>query len=139
MKRAGVHCDDLLRIYLSVIRPVVEYACQVWHTCLPDYLSNDLEAVQKRALQCIFPQMNYRDVLNLYGLPSLSERRDIICDKYFDKILENDHKLNHLVTAATPSGYHLRTQRLFAVPLARTNRFKKSFIPTMMRRRNEMM
>ncbi len=34
LKRAGVSQKDLLRVYLSVIRPVVEYACPVWHTNL---------------------------------------------------------------------------------------------------------
>ena len=33
LKRAGIsQCD--LRVYVSVIRPVLEYACPVWHTSL---------------------------------------------------------------------------------------------------------
>ena len=47
LKRAGIDQTDLLKIYLSVIRPVLEYACQVWHTCLPKYLCNKIETVQK--------------------------------------------------------------------------------------------
>ena len=35
LKRAGINQNDLIRIYVSVIRPVVEYACPVWHTNLP--------------------------------------------------------------------------------------------------------
>ena len=35
LKRAGINQNDLIRIYVSVIRPVVEYACPVSHTNLP--------------------------------------------------------------------------------------------------------
>ena len=35
LKRAGINQNDLIRIYVSVIRSVVEYACPVWHTNLP--------------------------------------------------------------------------------------------------------
>ena len=39
LKRAGVNEADLFTIYISVVRPVVEYACPVWHTNFPIYLS----------------------------------------------------------------------------------------------------
>ena len=35
LKRSGVNQADLVTIYISVVRPVVEYACPVWHTNLP--------------------------------------------------------------------------------------------------------
>ena len=31
---------DMRRVYVSVIRPVLEYACPVWQTSLPMYLSD---------------------------------------------------------------------------------------------------
>ena len=34
LKRAGIGQHDLVTIYVSVIRPVLEYACPVWHTNL---------------------------------------------------------------------------------------------------------
>ena len=37
LKRAGIGQCDLVRINISVIRPVVEYACPAWHTDLPKY------------------------------------------------------------------------------------------------------
>ena len=48
LKRAGINQNDLIIIYLSVIRPVVEYACPVGHTNLPIYLSDNIEIIQKR-------------------------------------------------------------------------------------------
>ena len=40
---------------VSVVRPVLEYACPVWHTNLPKYLCDNIEIIQKRALESIFP------------------------------------------------------------------------------------
>ena len=34
LKRAGISQSDLVTVYLSVVRPVLEYACPVWHTNL---------------------------------------------------------------------------------------------------------
>ena len=47
VKRAGSEQKDLLKIYLSVIRPVLEYACPVWHPHLPKYLSDSIEHIKK--------------------------------------------------------------------------------------------
>ena len=30
LKRAGISQNDLVKIYVSIIRPVLEYACPVW-------------------------------------------------------------------------------------------------------------
>ncbi len=35
---SGLEQKDPLKIYLSVIRPVLGYACPVWHAQLPKYL-----------------------------------------------------------------------------------------------------
>ena len=40
LKRAGISQLDLVKIYVLVIRPVLEYACPVWSTNLPKYLSD---------------------------------------------------------------------------------------------------
>ena len=62
LKRAGVNQADLITIYISVVRPVVEYACPVWNTNLPIYLSDNIEMIQKRAVRAIFPGMSYTTI-----------------------------------------------------------------------------
>ena len=47
LKRAGSTQKDLVSVYVSVVRPVLEYACHVWHTNLPQYLSDNIEIIQK--------------------------------------------------------------------------------------------
>jgi len=54
LKRAEIPQDDMLHFYFSIIRPVLEYAIAVWHTVLTEDLSDQLEAIQKRALRIIF-------------------------------------------------------------------------------------
>ena len=46
LKRAGISQLDLVTVYISVVRPVLEYACPVWHTNLPTYLSDSIELIQ---------------------------------------------------------------------------------------------
>ena len=60
LKRAGITQKDLVSVYVSVVRPVLEYACPVWHNNLPQYLSDNIEVIQKRALKCIFPGFGLR-------------------------------------------------------------------------------
>jgi hypothetical protein len=49
----------LISTYCTHIRPIVEYTCQVWHYGLPQYLSDQVEKIQKRALKIIFPGATY--------------------------------------------------------------------------------
>ena len=55
LKRAGITQKALVRVYVRVMRPVLEHACSVWHTNLQQYSSDNIEDIQKRALTFIFP------------------------------------------------------------------------------------
>ena len=79
LKRAGINQNDLIRIYVSVIRPVVECTCPVWHTNLPKHLSANIEIIQKRCLKTIFPGHQYENILQMVNLPTLQRRRDELC------------------------------------------------------------
>ena len=74
LKRAGIGQCDLVRIYISVIRPVVEYACPAWHTNLPIYLSDNIELIQKLCMKTIFPGCSYDDILEMTNLPTCTAR-----------------------------------------------------------------
>ena len=81
LKRAGIRQTDLDNVYVSVVRPVLEYACPVWHTNLTKYLCDNIEMIQKRALQSIFPNKGYDDILCDLGMCTLHERRNVICEQ----------------------------------------------------------
>ena len=86
LKRAGIGQCDLVRIYISVIRPVVEYACPAWHTNLPKYVSDNIELIRKRSMKTIFPGCSYDDILEKTNLPTLHDRRTTLCSAYFNKM-----------------------------------------------------
>ena len=46
LKRGGVPPCDLLRVYSSLIRSILEYCWPVWHSSLPVHLSDKIEKVQ---------------------------------------------------------------------------------------------
>ena len=63
LKRNALPSHILISIYCTRIRSIVEYACQVWHYGLPQYLSDQVEKIQKRALKIIFSGATYAECL----------------------------------------------------------------------------
>ena len=59
LKGCGIKEKHLLRVYLEFVRPVLEYASPLWHSSLPLTLSQQVEAIQQRAVRTImFPKKN---------------------------------------------------------------------------------
>ena len=110
LKRAGITQKDLVSVYVSVVRPVLEYACPLWHVNLPQYLSDNIEVIQKRALKCIFPGLGYAEILRRVNLDTLNVRRESICQKYFDKIKVGTHRLNYLLPDKRHTEYNIRQE-----------------------------
>ena len=91
LKRADVDPKSLIRFYCSCIRTVLEYVCQTFHTSLPQYLSDDIEHIQKRALRIIYQDLSYTGNLKRADLETLYERRTMLCEKLFSNIVSNPH------------------------------------------------
>ena len=64
LKRAGVHEQDMLKVFRSSVRPILEYAVQRWQD-IPDYLSDKIQFFQKKALKIIYPNSSYSQALSL--------------------------------------------------------------------------
>ena len=133
LRRSGIPSADLLSIYNALIRSVLEYACEVWHTSLPQYLSNKIERVQKRALRILYPFTDYAEALSISRCSRLDDRRHSICQNTFQKIAKPCSKLHHLLpsTRGNVHGRSLRNNNQLSFPKCRTERFKNSFIPAM--------
>ena len=123
LKRVDISQHDMVNVYnfISIVRPVLEYACPVWHTNLPIYLSDSIEMIQKRALRSTFPGESYHVILNRTGLCTLKERRDVLRNMQM-----NSHKLNHLLPQVSDVGYDIRARNMYLLPIARTDRYMKS-------------
>ena len=111
------------------IRPILEHACPVFHHSLPQYLSNELEGLQKRALRIIQPDLSYAEALVALDITSLYERRKALSNGLFDQTVRvQSHKLHDLLPPRNVSTYCTRSQRYFKLPICKTNRFKNTFI-----------
>ena len=130
LKRAKVPANDLLSFYTTCIRPVAEYACPVFHTALPQYLSDQLERLQKRALRIISTNdLSYRQALEVFTIPTLYDRREAIGNSTFQEISNNNnHKLYSLLPPPYLGMLRTRKNRKFQVSRFKTNRFTDSFI-----------
>ena len=61
-------------IYSSKIRPVLEYACPVWHGGITAEQSASLEHVQEHALRIAYPGVEYEEALKVAKLSKLCEK-----------------------------------------------------------------
>ena len=130
LKRSGLKPPELIQFYRACIRPITEYACPVFHDCLPAYLSKDIESIQRCAMRISFPSLSYKEALDEAVLISLFVRRQFLTDKLFTmKVTTTDreNKLHHLLPEQRICHYNLRKQRRFK-PVFKTNRCKSSFI-----------
>ncbi len=125
LKRAGLDHSSPLAVYTTCIRSVLEYGCQVWNYGASQYLSHDVERVQRQALRIIYPDLSYTKALEVTSLPSLSQRRDELCRSYFIKMTDPTHKLHYLPPDKRSSH---RNNGNFTYIWSYTNRFKNSYI-----------
>ena len=134
LKRSEVPDDDLISIYTSLIRSILDYGCAVWHTCLPSFLVEKIERIQKRFFRVIFPHLSYREALALTGCPRLEDNRQRLCLKLFNKLKTlPSSKLSHLVpcTRYESHGRLVRGGNNLSLYKCRKGRFRNSFFPTM--------
>ena len=97
LRKAGVETNKMLKVYFTIIRPILEYAVPVWQA-IPEYLSHKIESVQRRALKIIKPgEESYDELLQLLNVEKLQARREKLCKQYMDKIKSPNHLLNALI------------------------------------------
>lgn len=128
LKRAGLLAHDLRKFYITAIRPVLEYACVVWHHGITQRHTDRLEALQKRAIRIIFPPtfgMPYTNALFYSDLQSLYDRRVELSKKFFDKICQPDSCLNNLLPPKRDPEVlaKLRHAHTYPIPLIRTDKY----------------
>jgi len=91
---------QLLHFYLAVIRPIPEYAAPVWHHLLSKCQTDQIEAVQKRALNIIFTctyGMPCSSAVFLAALTTLTEYREQLACNFFDCTVQQRSCIHHLL------------------------------------------
>ena len=87
LKNSGFSNEELVTVYKTIIRPVADYACAVYHSLLTDEQDEALDRLQNHALKCIFgPDLSGRKLRELAGITTLRKRREDICEKFAKKL-----------------------------------------------------
>ena len=127
IKRAGISQADALCFYMTVIRPVLEYACPIWPSLLTMKLSSTIESQQIRAMRIIY------GVLETEGIPTLHDRREKLTCDFIRSIRQPPSYIHHLMPArrmtVTETVSRLRTAVDYTIPFCRTKRFHTFFLP----------
>ena len=122
--------DDVIMIYCSVVRSVLEYACQVWHPGLTRKQSDDIERIQKRCLSMIFPHLKYSESLEISGLEKLNTRREELTRNLFCQIKSPCHILNQILPQReSVHSSQLRNYYPYKIPLCKPTRYGRDIIP----------
>ena len=85
LKCSGAGQDNLLCFYGTMIRPVLEYACPVWHSSLAAAQTKALESLQRRALRIIYEGGDYTILLIRAGLETLESRHEHLTECFFKR------------------------------------------------------
>ena len=105
-----------------LVRPVLEYACSVWHSSLTIGQHEALESLQKRAMRIIFNHNDYMTSLILAGIDNLQTLRNVLKEQSsLHYLLPTKRDLN-IVNI-------LRHAKTFELSQSQTEKFRKSFIP----------
>jgi hypothetical protein len=124
LKRSNADTKTLIVVYITVIRPILEYACL-----------EDIERIQKRALKIIVPFSSYGEALKITGITTLYDRRKSRCDQFFRQNMNND-KMMDLFPDPYTSNYNLRLPRKFNNVCLQNGPLQTVFFPQMIFKKN---
>ena len=121
--------EDLVTIYTSYIRSILEQSCTVWHSGLTQDDSADLERVQKSALRIMLQEeyTTYEEALETLMLAKLSDRREKLCLKFAQNCVKNE-----LTADLFPLNQKNQREK-YRVKFAHTDRLKNSAVPYLQR------
>lgn len=136
--------DTLSKLYIVFIRPLMEYACELWDECNVTN-SDKLEKLQLEVARIVTGLPIFTSRQSLYyetGWETLSNRRKFrkltllykihnnLTPSYLHDIMPNP--------VHTVSNYNLRNQENYTIPRIRLSLFERSFIPDTIKHWNNL-
>ena len=132
-----------LTIYMSFIRPVLEFGWQLYDNSSNELLDS-LERVQREGLLLVtsaYKKTSHNALLHEVGVPLLATRRHTQKIQFMYKYTENKLPpyMNQIIPNIVDDGafYNLRNKNNIKVPLSKKNYFLKSFIPSSIKTWND--
>ena len=83
LKRNRVTSDELISVYIPLLRLVFAYCAPPWYSVIPERLSKELERVQKPANRILYLESRYNEALSLSGCSLVGERHFHLSIKTF--------------------------------------------------------
>ena len=119
--------SDLLFVYLSVLRPVLDFAVPAYHSLLTAAQSLQLERLQLKAMKIIYSHdTTYSQAIEKSGILSLEERRKELVLNFALKTTKNNRFADGWFPKQPPCTYNVRKQRVYKKFKARTERQKRN-------------
>ena len=139
LKRSGLSQEDLLCVYLAVLRPILDFASPTYHSLLTKQQSQALEALQKRAVKIIFGiNASYTQLVSSGRLQALEQRRRELCLSLARKA-SNSAKFGGTWFPRKPKTiYNTRNPEMFADERAKTERMRRNPLNYMRRELNKL-
>ena len=139
LKRASIATKEIINFFSTCVRPVIEYACPVFHNSLPSYLSSQMSLRACRSapweLLILSHARTYQEALGLASLETLFERGQVQTVKLFQNISNNPDLANYTVLfpGSNKHSLNLKNNRRFHVPICKIDRLKSVFSPVFYR------
>lgn len=134
LRDAGMNQEDLIYIYSTVLRPVIEFACVTYGPMLTNDLSLEIERLQLRAAKIAYgPYVSYSTVLRETDLDTLESRRNTRIRRFAEKTLSNPRFASRWFPLSQKHQHDTRHTRKFLEENARTSRLYNSPLFTMRR------
>ena len=133
LKRSLVSVKDLLTVYIMYVRPTIEYACPVWFSGLSKAHIVTLERLQKKAFRIILAghvssAKPYKEICQEFGLLTVADRLEQLFLNFGTTLL---HSTTYRHWLPQNRNNNLRNSNQLCTFKSRTNRYKRSCIPSL--------
>ena len=129
---------DLLFVFTTVLRPVLDFAVPTYHPLLSIGQTKSIEALQKKALRVIYgPELGYEEALAITNLTTLEERRETLTKNFAIAAEKNPRYQDGWFPRKPNQAYPIRKPRPFLETRSSTERMKKNPINYMRKLLND--
>ena len=127
LKKAAVPTRDLLEIYMSFIRSVIEYGSNIYHGYLTRQQAQELERIQANILKSIYgDKSSYRECLVRAQMPTLRKRRELNFLKFARRVENSSFFRERWLPLSEEINYELRRTNKYKMFKPKCERYKNS-------------
>ena len=138
LSKAGLPCNDLVKIYKSLVRPILDYSAIIYHSILNKTENKEMEDLQKKDLRIIYGRKTtYQDCLELSGVETLFDSRAALVDAFFKKTIANP-RYEEWFPVRKFIHHDMRKENIYVEKFARSDRLYMNPLYFYRRRLNEI-